>query len=74
VRFKNLAFRSRDLNKKVVSYLEDKFKKQGILWLELRHRIPTIIDVKVLEEAIVASPNTSSELLLENPKEEPLDL
>ncbi|KAF2178253.1 hypothetical protein K469DRAFT_599807, partial [Zopfia rhizophila CBS 207.26] len=64
----------RDPNEKAVSYLEDKFKKQGIFRLEPRHRIPAIIDVKVLEEAIEASPNTSSELLLENPEEEPPDL
>jgi hypothetical protein len=71
VRFENLAFGRRDLNEKAVTYLEDKLKKQGILRLEPRHRIPAIIDWKVLEEAIEASPNTSSELLLENPEEEP---
>ena len=74
VRFENLTFGRRDPNEKAVSYLKDKFKKRGVSRLEPRHRIPAIIDVKVLEEAIEASPNTSLELLLENPEEEPPDL
>jgi hypothetical protein len=74
VRFENLAFGPRDLSEKAVNYLEDKFKKQGILRLEPRHRIPAIVDAKVLEEAIEASPNTSSESLLDNCEEDPPDL
>ncbi|KAH7119558.1 hypothetical protein B0J11DRAFT_590451 [Dendryphion nanum] len=54
--------------------LEDKFKKQGILLLEPKNRIPAIIDAEVLEEAIGASPDISLESILESSKEEPPEL
>jgi hypothetical protein len=74
VRFENLDFVHGEPNEKSVKYLEDKFKKQGILRLEPKHRIPAVIDAKVLEEALGASSNISSDSLLDNPKDEPPEL
>jgi hypothetical protein len=77
VRFENLEFgrlSPREPNEKAVTYLEDKFKRQGIYRLEPKHRIPAVIDAQLLEATIEASPDLSLESLLENPKDEPPEL
>jgi hypothetical protein len=61
----------RELDAKVVSYLVDKFKTQGVLRMDPKNRIPGLIDAKTLQEAIEASSGTTLDTLLDNPGGEP---
>jgi hypothetical protein len=77
VRFENLEFRNlcpRKPNKKVVTYLKGKFKTQGCLRIELKNRIPSLIEAKALEGAIDTLPRLCLEHLLDNHLKEPPEL
>ncbi|KAI9772442.1 MAG: hypothetical protein M1840_000645 [Geoglossum simile] len=55
----------RELNKKIVEKLKDKFETEGCLRLEPKHHIPAIIDQQILDAAIKISPNVSLHTLLD---------
>ena len=69
IRFEHLYFSelcSRNRHDTIVDYLKDKFKS-ACLRLEPKHRIPAIIEPRILDAAIDSCLETTLERLLDNP-------
>ncbi|KAH6699447.1 hypothetical protein EV126DRAFT_342066 [Verticillium dahliae] len=77
IRFANLYFGSscpRELDERITAELKERFTNEGCLRLEPMHHIPAIINQKLLESCLAASPDVSQSLLLEHQDQQPPEL